>query len=310
MPPRIVESILDLIGNTPMLRLGSVVPRGAADVFVKLEFLNPGLSIKDRAALGMVLAAEERGEIGPGSTLIEPTAGNTGIGLALIGCRRGYRVIVCVPEGYSREKMQVMCALGAELVLTPKADGMAGAIRRSRELAETIPNAYVPQQFANPANPDIHYRTTGPEIFEQMDGRLDAVVIGCGSAGTFTGVSRFLRERLPAIQCFAVESEGSVLGGGEPGAHRVEGIGNSFVPENFDRSVCCEVIMADDACCFEMSRRLAREEGVLGGGSAGGNVWAAVEVAKRLGVGKRVVTIVPDMAERYLSKGIYGDYAC
>lgn len=307
MAPRVVESVLDLIGNTPLLRLKSVVPPGAGEVYAKLEYFNPGFSVKDRAALGMVLELEERGLIAPGSTLVEPTAGNTGIGLALIGRARGYRVVLCVPDGYSREKMQVMLALGGELEITPKAEGMKGSIRRARELASSIPGAIIPDQFANPGNPKYHAATTAREIYEQMEGRIDAVVIGCGSAGTFTGVSRSLRERIPDLRCFAVESEGSVLGGGEAHPHRVEGIGNSFVPDNFDREICCEVITADDHCCYEMSRRLAREEGVLGGGSAGGNVWAAVEVAKRLGPGARIVTVVPDIAERYLSKGIYED---
>jgi cysteine synthase A len=201
----------------------------------------------------------------------------------------------------------VMRALGGQLEVTPKDEGMKGSIRRAQELARTIPGAVIPDQFANPGNPKYHYETTAREIYEQMDGRIDAIVVGCGSAGTFTGLSRYLRERIPAIRCFAVESEGSVLGGGEALPHRVEGIGNSFVPDNFDRELCCEVITADDRRCYEMSRRLAREEGVLGGGSSGGNVWAAVEVAVRLGEGRRVVTIVPDMAERYLSKGIYED---
>ena len=307
MKARVVESILDLIGNTPMLRLKSVVPPGSGEVFAKLEYFNPGFSVKDRAALGMVLELESKGVIGPGSTLVEPTAGTTGIGLALIGTARGYRVILCVPDGYSREKMQVMRALGGELEVTPKAEGIKGSIRRANELAEKIPGAVIPNQFANPGNPNYHYVTTAAEIYEQMEGRIDAIVIGCGSAGTFSGVSRYMRERIPELRCFAVESEGSVLGGGEAAPHRVEGIGNSFIPQNFDRDLCCEVLRADDATCYEMSRRLAKEEGILGGGSAGGNVWAAVEVAKRLGSGARVVTIVPDMAERYLSKGLYED---
>jgi len=307
MAPKVVDSVLDLIGNTPLLRLRSVVPEGAAEVYAKLEYFSPGFSVKDRAAMGMVLELEERGVIGSGSTLVEPTAGNTGIGLALIGRARGYRVILCIPDGYSREKMQVMRALGGEVEVTPKEEGMKGSIRRAGELVESIPGAVIPNQFSNPGNPNYHYATTAREIFEQMDGRIDAIVVGCGSAGTFTGLSRYLRERLPALRCFAVESEGSVLGGGEVRPHRVEGIGNSFVPDNFDRDLCCEVITADDRCCYEMSRRLAREEGVLGGGSAGGNVWAAVEVARRLGPGGRVVTIVPDIAERYLSKGLFDD---
>lgn len=305
MPATVTESILELIGNTPLLHLRAVVPEGAADVYAKLEYFNPGFSVKDRAALGMIRDAEERGLLGPGSTVIEPTAGNTGIGIALIAKARGYRVVLVVPDGYSREKMKVMAALGAELVHTPMAEGMQRAIARARELADEIPGSYIPQQFRNPANPEIHYHTTGREIFEQMEGRIDAAVIGCGSAGTFTGVSRYLKERIPGIPCYAVESEGSVYGGGAPAPHRLEGIGSTFIPDNFDRELCCEVITACDEVSFRMARRLAAEEGVLAGGSGGGNVWAAVEVARRLGPGKRVVTVVPDMAERYLSKGIY-----
>jgi len=307
MAPVVAESILELIGNTPLLHLRRVVPDGAADVYAKLEYFTPGLSIKDRAALGMVLDAERRGALRPGATLVEPTAGNTGIGLALVGRARGYRVVLCVPDGYSEEKMKVMRALGAELVLTPMAEGMQRAIEMANEIARTTPNAFIPQQFSNPANPDYHSATTGHEIYEQMEGRIDAAVIGCGSAGTFTGVARYLRERIPNLDCYVVESQGSVYGGGKPGPKRIEGIGSTFIPENFDRTLCCEVITADDECAIGMARRLAAEEGVLAGGSGGGNVWAAVEVAKRLGRGKRVVTIVPDIAERYLSKGIYDD---
>jgi cysteine synthase A len=305
MPLKVTESILELVGNTPLLHLRRVVPEGAADVYAKLEYFTPGLSVKDRPALGMVLDAEARGALRPGATLVEPTAGNTGIGLALVGRARGYRVILVVPDGYSQEKMKVMRALGAELVLTPMAEGMQRAIEVAHEIAEVTPGAFIPQQFSNPSNPDFHYNTTGREIFEQMDGRIDAAVIGCGSAGTFTGVAKYLRERISGLSCYVVESQGSVYGGGKPGPKRIEGIGSTFIPENFDRSLCCEVITADDEVSIGMARRLAAEEGVLAGGSGGGNVWAAVEVAKRLGLGKRVVTIVPDIAERYLSKGIY-----
>lgn len=303
--PRIAESILDLIGNTPMLHLTHIVPPDAADVYAKLEYLNPGLSVKDRPALGMILDAEERGVLSPGATIIEPTAGNTGIGLALVARARGYRVILVVPDGYSKEKQLLMQALGGELVNVPMADGMKGAIRKAEELAADIPGAFIPQQFDNPANPEFHATTTGREIFEQMDGRIDAIVIGSGSGGTFTGVARFLRERLPDLQCFSVESEGSALGGGEPYPHRLEGIGSTFVPANFDSDICCEIIVANDCDAFGMTKRLAADEGVLSGGSGGANVWAAVEVARRIGVGGRVVTVIPDSSERYLSKGIF-----
>lgn len=307
MVRKTAESILDLIGNTPLLHLRRVVPEGAADVYAKLEYFNPGLSVKDRPALGMILDAEERGIIGPGATIVEPTAGNTGIGLALVGRARGYRVILVVPDGYSKEKQQLMRALGGELVMVPMADGMKAAIRKAEEIAASIPNSFIPQQFVNPANPGFHAETTGREIFEQMDGRIDAIVIGSGSGGTFTGVARYMRARLPDIQCFSVESEGSALGGGQPYPHRMEGIGSSFVPVNFDRDLCCEILVADDCNSFTMARRLAAEEGVLAGGSGGGNVWAAVEVARRLGPGRRVVTMIPNSSERYFSKGIFDD---
>lgn len=299
------ESILDLIGNTPLVRLRRVVPAGAAHVYAKLEYLTPGLSVKDRPALGMILDAEQRGLLTPGSTIIEPTAGNTGIGLALVGRAKGYRVILVVPDGYSVEKRQLMAALGGELVLVPMAEGMKAAIRKAEELAATIPNSFIPQQFTNPANPAFHACTTGRELFEQMDGRIDAIVIGSGSGGTFTGVSRYLKERLPDIVCYSVESQGSALGGGTPAPHRLEGIGSSFVPQNFDASLCAELIVAHDDDAFEMTKRLAADEGILSGGSGGGNVWAAIQVAIRLGAGKRVVTLIPDSAERYLSKGIF-----
>jgi len=305
--PRIAESIVELIGNTPMLHLTHVVPRDCADVYAKLEYLNPGLSVKDRPALGMILDAEERGLLGPGSTVIEPTAGNTGIGLALVARARGYRVILVVPDGYSKEKQKLMQALGGELVNVPMAEGMTAAIRKAEQLAAGIPGAFIPQQFENPANPAFHSATTGREIFEQMDGRIDAIVIGSGSGGTFTGVARYLRERLPDLQCFSVESEGSALGGGQPYPHRLEGIGSTFVPANFDAGICREIIIANDADAFGMAKRLAAEEGVLAGGSGGANVWAAAQIAGRIGAGGRIVTVIPDSSERYLSKGIFDD---
>jgi cysteine synthase A len=305
MALKTAESILELIGNTPMLHLRRVVPEGAADVYAKLEYLTPGLSVKDRAALGMILDAEERGLLGPGSTIIEPTAGNTGIGLALVARAKGYRVVLVVPDGYSREKQILMKAMGGELVLVPMADGMKAAIRRAEQLAAEIPDSFIPQQFDNAANPGFHARTTASEIYEQMEGRIDAIVIGAGSGGTFTGVARHLGSLIPNLECYSVESEGSALGGGTPYPHRMEGIGSTFVPKNFDASLCRELLVAHDEDAFGMARRLASEEGVLAGGSGGGNVWAAVEIAKRLGAGKRVVTIVPDSAERYLSKGIF-----
>jgi cysteine synthase len=301
----VAGQIIDLVGETPMLRLSGVVPAGAAEVYAKLEYLNPGGSVKDRAALGMVRAAEEQGKLRPGATIVEATAGNTGIGLALIGVGRGYKVIFTVPEKFAQEKVMIMEALGAQVFRTPEADGMAGAIARAKEIAASIPGSFMAAQFDNPSNPEFHYQTTAPEIFEQMQGKVDAVVIGVGTGGTFSGVARYMKERLPHVLAVAVETQGSILGGGPPGPHKVEGIGSSFIPRTYDASVADEIVMVKDPEAFEMVRRLAREEGVLSGSSGAAGVYAAVEVARRLGPGKRVVTIIPDSAERYLSKGIF-----
>jgi cysteine synthase len=302
---RVAENITDLVGETPLLRFSKIVAPGAAEVYAKLEYLNPGGSIKDRAAVGMIKRAEAEGRLRPGSTLIEATAGNTGIGLALIGVARGYRVVICIPEKFSVEKQMLMQALGAEVIRTPDAEGMLGAIRRCQELAAKTPDSFLPAQFENQANPDFHYETTGREIFDQMDGRIDAVCLGVGTGGTFTGVARYIKERLPKALCIAVEPQGSILGGGAPGEHKVEGIGNTWIPKTYDGSLCDEVIMVHDPEAYATVRELAQKEGVLAGSSAGCNVYAALQVAQRLGAGKRVVTIIPDSAERYLSKDIF-----
>jgi len=288
-----------------MLQLKRLAPRGSADIFAKLEYLNPGGSVKDRAAIGIIARAEGEGKLRPGGTIIEATAGNTGIGLALIGVNRGYKVRLFVPEKFSEEKVILMRAFGAEVVRTPDAEGMQGAIRRAKDLAASDPSAFLASQFDNPANTDYHYETTAQEIFEQMEGQVDGITIGCGTAGTFTGVARYLKERIARVYAVAVETEGSILGGGPPGPHKVEGIGNSFVPGNFDRSVCDEIFKVTDVQAFDMVKQLAAREGVLGGSSSGANVYAAVAIAKRLGPGKRVVTLIPDSAERYLSKKIF-----
>jgi cysteine synthase A len=304
LPP--VDSILDLVGNTPMVRLRRMSGGNDADIFVKMEILNPGFSVKDRIGVGMIERAEREGLLQPGGTIIEPTAGNTGVGLALAGVQKGYRVILCVPEHFSIEKREVMRALGGEVILTPKDGGMKAAIAKAEELAREIEGAYVPQQFANPFNTEAHYETTAPEIFQQMEGRIDAWVAGAGTGGTFTGVARYLRERLPDVECYVVEPQGSILKGGEAGPHEVEGIGAStFIPPVLDMSLATDVIRVDDDPAFDIVARLAREEGILGASSAGANVYAALEVARRLGAGKRVVTLIPDASERYMSKGIY-----
>lgn len=303
---RVADNIIDLVGGTPILQLKRMTPSGSAGVFAKLEFLNPGGSVKDRVAIGIIERAEKEGRLGPGATIVEATAGNTGVGLALVGVNRGYKVIMFVPERFSQEKVQIMQAFGAEVRRTPNEAGMEGAIQQARELAASTPNSLLAAQFENPANPDYHYQTTAQEIWDQMEGRVDAIVVGCGSAGTFTGVARFLKERTPKTLAIAVETEGSVLGGGKPGkSHKVEGIGNTFVPKTFDRSVCDEVVMVTDVDAFNTVKELAAREGVLGGSSAGANVFASLAVAKQLGPGKRVVTFIPDSAERYLSKKIF-----
>ncbi len=288
-----------------MLHMRRLSPDGGADIFAKLEYLNPGGSVKDRAAIGLIERAESEGKLKPGGTVIEATAGNTGIGLALIGVNRGYKVRLFVPEKFSEEKVIIMRALGAEVTRTPESEGMQGAIQRARDLQASSPGAFLAAQFDNQANTDYHYETTAREIFEQMEGRVDAITIGCGTAGTFTGVARFLKERVPNLFAVAVETEGSILGGGKPAPHKVEGIGNTFIPGNFDRSVCDEVFKVTDDQAFDMVKQLAAREGVLGGSSAGANVYAATEIAKRLGAGKRVATMIPDSAERYLSKKIF-----
>lgn len=304
-PLVVADSALELIGNTPIVKLSRFSGPEIAEIWGKCEFLSPGGSVKDRLGLGMISEAERQGKLKPGGTIIEPTAGNTGIGLALVGAAKGYRVILCVPEKYSIEKQKAMAALGGTVVTTPTPEGMQGAIRKAHDLAAEIPGAYVPQQFANPSNPKTHYETTGPEIFEQTDGRLDAVVIGCGSTGTFVGVARYLSERIPGLHRVAVEPQGSILGRGPCGPHKVEGIGLSFFPEILDRSLIDEVITIDDDEAFATVKELARSEGLLLGGSSGANAAAARRVARRLGPGKRVVTFLPDSAERYMSKGIF-----
>jgi cysteine synthase A len=304
-PLRIATDITQLVGHTPMLQLGRIVPGSSAAVFAKLEFLNPGGSVKDRAALGMILDAESRGLLREGSTIVEATAGNTGVGLALIGVNRGYKVKLFVPEGFAEEKCILMRGFGAVVVRTPEAEGMAGAIREANKTADAIPGAFMAGQFTNQSNPQFHHDTTGREIWEQMDGRVDGFVAGVGTGGTFSGVARFLKEKNPAVVTMAVETEGSILQGGEPGKHRVEGIGVSFIPETFHRDVCNRVMAVSDDDAFAMVKRMAAEEGLVGGSSAGAAVFAAVALARELGAGKRVATIIPDSAERYLSKKIF-----
>lgn len=300
------ESIIDLVGHTPLLHLSRFAKPPLADIYAKLEFFAPGGSVKDRAALGMILEAEQKGLLGSGSTIIEPTAGNTGIGLALVGVARGYRVILCVPEGFAAEKMKLMEALGGEIQYVPKAEGMTGAVAKARELAGEIANSFIPQQFENPANPSYHELTTGGEIIEQMDARIDAVVIGAGTSGTFVGVSRAVKKINPDALCVLVEPEGSIYGGGPPGKKQIEGIGQTqFIPAIYDASLADEVLMVTNEETCAAVKTLARTEGVLGGWSSGAAAAGAYRIAERLGEGKRIVTVFPDGSERYLSQGIF-----
>ncbi len=302
---RVADDIADLVGNTPMLRLTRLASPGAGDVFAKLEFLNPGGSVKDRAALGMIRHAEQEGLLRPGAQIFEATAGNTGVGLALIGVNRGYKVTLFVPEGFAEEKCILMRAFGAVVIRTPQQSGMLGAIEQAKAALAETPGSWGAFQFENQANPDFHEETTAAEIWEQMEGRVDALVAGIGSGGTFSGVARGLKHRNPRLVAIAVETQGSILRGGPPGPHRVEGIGVHFIPRTFHPEVADDVLMVSDDDAFAMVKRMAAEEGLLGGSSAGAVIHAALEVARRLGPGKRVATVVPDSAERYLSKNIF-----
>ncbi len=296
---------MQLVGNTPIVHLGRISPPDGASIYAKLEFLNPGGSIKDRAALGMILDAEQRGVLQPGGTVFEATAGNTGVGLAFIGVRRGYKVVLFVPEGFAEEKCMLMRGFGATVERTPEDEGMQGAIRRALDQARATPGGWMARQFDNAANPEFHFRTTAQEILDQMEGRIDAFVAGVGTGGTFSGIARRLKQDAAPVWTVAVETEGSVLQGGPAGKHKVEGIGVSFIPKTFDASVCDAVVRVTDCDAFGMVKRLAVEEGVLGGSSAGANVFAAMELARTMRPGQRVLTIVPDSAERYLSKKIF-----
>ena len=299
--PAIADSVLELIGATPLVRLQRVVPEGCAEILGKLESRNPAGSVKDRIALSMVEAAEREGHIQPGDTLVEPTSGNTGIGLAMVCARKGYQLILTMPEDMSIERRRLLERFGAELRLTPAIEGMSGAVFAAQELAEQH-GYFMPQQFDNPANPAIHRETTGPEILEATGGALDAFVAGVGTGGSITGVGEALREGGVDARIVAVEPERSpLLQGGRAGLHGIQGIGASFVPTVLNREIYDEVMSVRDDDAYLMTQRLTREEGLLVGISAGANVWAAIEVSKRLGEGRRVVTMLCDTGERYLS---------
>lgn len=299
----IADGVLDLIGNTPMVRLHRLVAQGWAEVLAKAESFNPAGSVKDRIALSMIEDAEQRGLIRPGDTIVEPTTGNTGIGLAMVAAVKGYHLIVTMPDDMSLARRDLLARYGAEVILTPALQGMSGAVFAAQELVRDNPRYFMLHQFENPANPEIHRRTTAQEILRATDSRLDAFVAGVGTGGTITGVGEVLKKRLPALLIVAVEPARSpVLQGGKPGVHGIQGIGASFVPGVLNRRLIDEIISVGDEDAFAMAKRLTRQEGLLVGISAGANVFAALKIAKRLGAGKRVVTILPDTGERYTTK--------
>jgi len=306
---KLVQSITQLIGDTPLVRLNKIVPEDSAEVYVKLEFQNPGASVKDRIAISMIETAEKDGKLKPGATIIEPTSGNTGIGLAMVAAAKGYKAILVMPETMSMERRNLLRAYGAQLVLTPGAEGMKGAIRRAEEILAENPDYFMPQQFKNPANVKVHRETTGPEIVEAInsyDGKLDAFVSGIGTGGTITGAGEVLKKSFPGIKIVAVEPSASpVLSGGKPGPHKIQGIGAGFVPDILNTEVYDQIITVDNEDAFDTSRRVAKEEGILGGISSGAAIFAALQVAKQLGKGKRVVVVTPSNGERYLSTPLY-----
>ena len=294
--------ILNVIGNTPVLRLAKI---SSIPIFAKAEYLNPGGSVKDRVAKYMISQAEKRGLLKPGSTIIEATSGNTGIAVAFVGVHRGYRVIIVMPEDMSEERKKIIKALGAELVLTPAKESLMGSVSKVKELAAGIDNSHILGQFENPDNPEIHYRTTGAELWKQLEGNVDVFVAGVGSGGTLGGVGRFLKEQNPKVIVVAVEPENSAaLLGQEPGLHQIQGIGDGFVPPVLDVSLIDEVVTVSDDDAIGTARNLARLEGTMVGTSSGANVWAAMKLAQRFGPDKRVATILPDRIERYFSTSL------
>jgi cysteine synthase len=302
---RVANSIAELVGETPVVKLNRITDETCADVYLKLEYMNPGSSVKDRIALSMIEAAEKEGKLKPGVKIVEPTSGNTGIGLAMIAAAKGYQTVLVMPDTMSLERRNLLRAFGAELVLTPGAEGMKGAIKKAEELAQQE-GYFMPQQFKNEANPEIHRQTTGKEIVQQMGDQLDAFVAGIGTGGTITGAGEVLKETYPNIQIFAVEpADSPVLSGGKPGPHKIQGIGAGFVPDILNTEIYNEVIQVKTEDAFEWARKAAREEGILGGISSGAAIYAAIQVAKKLGPGKKVLAIIPSNGERYLSTPLY-----
>ena len=309
MANKIYNSIIELVGNTPVVKLNRLVDEQCAEVLVKLEYFNPSRSVKDRAAYSLVDAAEKQGLIKPGATIIEPTSGNTGIGLAMNAAAKGYKAIFVMPDNMTKERISILKAYGAQVVLTPAAEKMPGAVKKAIELQSQIANSFIPQQFENPANPSIHRVTTAPEILQQTEGNLDVFVATAGTGGTITGTGEALKEHLPNLQVIVVEPKGSpVLSGGEPGPHKLVGTSPGFVPAILNTDVYDEIVQVADEHAIQTTRDLARLEGILVGPSAGAAVWTAIQKARVLGPGKRVLCIAPDNGERYLSmEGLFGE---
>ncbi|WP_055105668.1 cysteine synthase A [Paenibacillus ihumii] len=306
MTRKVVSNISELVGDTPAVKLSRLVSPQDAEVYVKLEYFNPSGSVKDRAASHMIREAEKAGKLKPGATIIEPTSGNTGIGLAMNAAAKGYKTILVMPDNMTKERINILKAYGAQVVLTPAAKRMPGAIEKAKQLLAEIPGSFMPQQFQNEANPDIHRLTTGPEIVQQMDGRLDVFVATSGTGGTITGTGEYLRRHIPGIQIAVVEPKGSpVLSGGEPGPHKLVGTSPGFIPPILNTGVYDEIVQVSDDDALETTRRLAALEGILVGPSAGASVWTALQFARRLGAGKRILCIAPDTGERYLSMDIF-----
>ncbi|MDQ0050419.1 cysteine synthase A [Paenibacillus polymyxa] len=307
MAPKVVHSITDLIGDTPCVRLQRLTGPQDAEVYVKLEYFNPSGSVKDRAAGNLIAEAEKAGHLKPGGTIIEPTSGNTGIGLAMNAAARGYRAILVMPSNMTKERINILKAYGAEVVLTPAEERMPGAIRKALELGAEIEGSFIPHQFENEANPDIHRTTTALEILEQTEGKLDVFVASSGTGGTITGTGEVLRQHLPNMRIVVVEPKGSpVLSGGKPGPHKLVGTSPGFVPTVLNTEVYDEIVQVSDEDAIAMTRAIAAQEGILVGPSSGATIWTAIQEARRLGTGKRVLCIAPDTGERYLSMGIFG----
>ncbi|WLV25900.1 cysteine synthase A [Aciduricibacillus chroicocephali] len=305
---KIANSVTELIGNTPVVKLNRLVPEGAADVYVKLEMFNPSKSVKDRAAYNMIRNAEDKGLLKPGATIIEPTSGNTGIGLAMAAAAKGYRAILVMPDNSTQERINVLKAYGAEVYLTPNDEKMPGSIKKALELQEKIPGSFIPQQFENEANPDVHRHSTALEIIEQMEGELDVFVATAGTGGTITGTGEVLKEKILGIHIAVVEPEGSpVLSGGKPGKHKLVGTSPGFVPEILNTDVYDEIIQLADEDAVAMFNALPKNEGIFVGLSGAAAIHGAIEVAKRIGKGKKVLVIAPDSGERYLSMDLIED---